>query len=358
MINLDDHTSFQTLDSQGMLEKIDQLPFQLRKAWNLGQAQPLPDLRGVRNIVIAGMGGSALSAELALAFMTPWCAIPVLMLRDYDLPAWANGPGTLMIGCSHSGNTEETLSAFSQAHDRSCRLLAITTGGALAYASRSAGCEPWIYTAAGQSHTSAGWMFGMLLAAFSRQGLLRLTPDELEDHISRTEAALLAQQEILKATVPVGRNPAKRLAGQLYGRTITVMASGYLAPVARRWKGQLNEVAKAWSQFEALPEADHNTLAGLVNPAETLSRVFVIFLRSPSDHPRNRMRSDLTRETFMLEGLTTDWVDARGDGPLAHIWTAMNMGDYAAYYLAMMYGVDPTPATAIQELKTRLEGMD
>ena len=77
----------------------------------------------------------------------------------------------------------------------------------------------------------------------------------------------------------------------------------------------------------------------------------VLFLRAPSDHPRNRLRSDLTRRTFMVEGFNTDFVDACGDTPLSHIWSALHLGDYTAYYLAMMYGVDPTPVPTIAGFK-------
>ena len=104
--------------------------------------------------------------------------------------------------------------------------------------------------------------------------------------------------------------------------------------------------------MEVLPEADHNTLAGTMNPQETLNaHSMTLFLRAPSDHPRNRLRSDLTRKAFMLEGMNTDHVDARGNTPLAHMWTLILFGDYMAYYLAMGYGVDPTPTRALTDFK-------
>jgi glucose/mannose-6-phosphate isomerase len=82
-----------------------------------------------------------------------------------------------------------------------------------------------------------------------------------------------------------------------------------------------------------------------------------LFLRAPSDHPRNRMRSDLTRQAFMLEGLNTDYVDARGNTPLAHMWTLILFGDYMAYYLAMGYGVDPTPVPVVGDFKRSMADM-
>ena len=136
------------------------------------------------------------------------------------------------------------------------------------------------------------------------------------------------------------------------GRWVTIMGSGLLSTVARRWKGQINEVAKAGANFEFLPEANHNTLAGTENPQETLNaHTMTIFLCARSDHPRNHLRSDLTRKAFMLEGLNTDFIEARGDTPLAHIWTTILFGDYMAYYLAMAYGVDPTPIPALLDFK-------
>jgi glucose/mannose-6-phosphate isomerase len=165
-----------------------------------------------------------------------------------------------------------------------------------------------------------------------------------------------SQQMALVAESPIPKNPAKRLAGQLMGRWVTVFGAGVLAPVARRWKGQLNEVAKAVANFEFIPEADHNTLAGVLHPVEVIPpHVMTLFLRAPSDHPRNRLRLDITRKTYMLEGMNVDSYTAKGDSTIAHIWTALHFGDYMAYYLAMAYGVDPTPVSALESLKAALK---
>ncbi len=195
-----------------------------------------------------------------------------------------------------------------------------------------------------------GYSFGLLLALFVRLGFVTDPAPELEKAV----AAMRQQQESLKAEMPAVHNPAKRMAGQLMGRWVVVLGSGILAPVARRWKGQMSEVAKAWAQFEFLPEADHNTLAGVVNPEERLAQMMVLFLRSSLEHPRNQLRIELTRKNFMVEGLNTDIIDAIRrlfpgpylDGPA--------FGDYTAYYLAMAYGVDPTPVAALENLKSEM----
>jgi glucose/mannose-6-phosphate isomerase len=355
-MNLDDSTPFIKLDTLNMLGEIDNLPDQLQSAWELGQTLDVGHASSgtYSYVVISGMGGSAIGADLLAAYIAPICRVPVFVSRDYGLPAWAHGPETLVIASSHSGNTEETLEAFEAARKAECHILAICTGGELEKRANASGVAVWKFKHKGQPRAAVGYSFGLLLAAFARLGLIG-DLDKLTTDVVTTIGTMKEQQEILQADIPVVKNPAKRLAGQLVGRWVNVYGSGILAPVARRWKGQVNEIAKAGAGFEVLPEADHNALAGLIFPADFLSHTMTLFLRAPSDHPRNHLRSDLTRRGFMVEGLNTDIYDAPGESPLAHIWTALHFGDYMAYYLAMVYGVDPTPVEALTNFKTAMK---
>jgi glucose/mannose-6-phosphate isomerase len=296
------------------------------------------------------MGGSAIGADLVAAYTVPRCKVPLVVHRNYDLPAWARGSQTLVIASSHSGNTEETLEAFNLAASLGCRCLALTTGGKLAELCQEKGATLWRFEHRGQPRTAVGFSAGLLLAALTRLGLI---PD-LENDLREAVRAMLDQSMTLQADVPAVNNPAKRMAGQIYGRWVAVVGADQLEPVARRWKTQINEIAKAWAQFEALPEANHNTLAGSGNPEEALAHTMVLFLRAPSYHSRNLLRTDLTKRAFMLEGLNTDFVDAVGVSPLAHQWTALHFGDYTAYYLAMAYGVDPTDIPSIEMFKEEM----
>ncbi|MCJ7529596.1 MAG: bifunctional phosphoglucose/phosphomannose isomerase [Anaerolineales bacterium] len=350
-MNLDNFSAFPQLDTRNMLAEIDNLPDQLQKAWELGQTQPLPSWKGIRQVVLAGMGGSAIGADLLAAYVAPNCPIPVFVHRDYTLPAWASGQETLVVAASHSGNTEETLAAFGYANAGGCRTLALCTGGELAAQAEKIGAPIWHFEHKHMPRAAVGFQFGLLLALFTRLGLIPDPSATFDGAIS----AMRTQQEMLRAAVPVAKNPAKRLAGQLIGRWVTVFGAEFLTPVARRWKGQVSELAKAWGQFEFLPEADHNTLAGTINPEEVLGRMVAIFLRASSYHARNRVRSELTRKMFMLEGINTDFFDARGDTPLAQQWTALHFGDYMAFYLAMAYESDPTPIEALEHFKSEMK---
>ncbi|RLC98285.1 MAG: bifunctional phosphoglucose/phosphomannose isomerase [Chloroflexi bacterium] len=349
-MNLDDSQRVHQFDTSNMLAEIAGLPDQLRSAWEMGLHFPLPDWKGIQRVIIAGMGGSAIGADLLIGYITPICKLPVFIHRDYNLPAWAFGQETLLIASSHSGNTEETLAAFENGIQNGCRILAVTTGGKLSTRAYETGVPCWKFDHKGQPRAAVGFSFGLLLAAFTRLGLV---PDQEQDLADAVEVMKEQQKELL-AGISASLNPAKRLAGQLVGRWVNVIGAGMLAPVARRWKGQINELAKCGAGFDTLPEADHNSLAALVNPEETLSRIATVFIKAASDHPRNQLRARLTQKIYMLEGMNTNDYIAPGDSPLAQQWTTLHFGDYLSFYLAMAYQVDPSPVKAIMDLKAQL----
>lgn len=349
-MNLDDTRRFEELDPAGMLASIDELPEQLETAWVSGGRMPLGEISGVRQVILAGMGGSAIGADLLAAYAMPMATVPVTVWRNYDLPAFAADHGTLVVVSSHSGNTEESLSALEAARDCGAQVVAITTGGKLAEVAGAMGMPVWTFEHTGQPRAAVGWGFGLLLAMFTRLGLIPDPEQELIDAIQ----VMRGQQGSIGAVIPVVQNPAKRMAGQLMDRWPTILGADFLEPVARRWRTQIAELAKAVAQYEALPEADHNMVAGVVNPEALFGSTMVVFLRATQGHPRNLLRVDATRQILMVEGFNTDVIEAAGETRLAQQWSALHFGDYTAYYLAMAYGIDPTPVHAIEDLKRRI----
>lgn len=338
------------IDPENMIGEINGLPEQLETAWNLGLSQPLPQMSAVNLVVIAGMGGSAIGGDLLAGVVVDRSPVPLLVQRDYNLPAYANGRETLVIVSSHSGNTEESLSALATAVQNRCQVVTISTGGKLQTISEKSGISNWSFNHKGQPRAAVGYSFGLLLAMMVRLGLVSDPSQEMEAAIT----AMREQRKVLTTEVPVNQNPAKRLAGQMMGRDVTVFGSGHLAAPARRWKTQINELAKAQAAFEFLPEADHNTLAGACNPEKVLEQTFKMFLQSNLDHPRNILRSQLTRESFMQQGINTDFYQAKGNSKIEQVWNAVQFGDYAAYYLALAYDTDPTAIAPISALKEKM----
>jgi glucose/mannose-6-phosphate isomerase len=350
-MNLDDLSAIKSNDPQDMLGHILSLPDQLESAWKLGLQPELPAGEGIRQVVIAGMGGSAIGADLIEAYTRPFCRVPVVVHRDYGLPAWAEGNHTLVIASSHSGNTEETLSAFTEARERGCRLMALSTGGTLKTQAEAFKAPVLQFIHIGQPRAAVGFSFGLLLAAFSRLGLI---PDQAAN-LKAAVAAMREQMSKLIPESPVKDNPAKRLAGQIVGRFPVIVGADFLAPVARRWKGQFNELAKCWAQYDILPEFDHNSLAALERPEETLEHMVVIFLNANACQKDNQLRVRLSRQVMMTEGVNTDIINATGATSLDQMWNLVHYGDFTAYYLAYLAATDPTPIPAITSLKGEMQ---
>ncbi len=350
-MNLDDLDFFKKTDTQNFLEQIDGLPDQLGQAWEFAQTLPLPDFKDIQNILIAAMGDSAIGAELAAAAVSSSIRLPVTVHRGYDLPAFARGKQTLVICISHSGNSEEVLTAFDMAITNNCSVLVISTGGEIARRAAEKNIPLWKFSYAGTDTMGLAYPFGLVLALFARLGFI---PDPSAD-VAEAVAMMRRSQQHIVAEMIAAKNPAKRYAGQLVGRWVTFVATENLAPVARRWKTQINQISKAGANFEIIPEATHNTLIATINPNPTLNaHTMTLFMRAKSDHPRNRLRSDLMRQAFMLEALNTDVIDGRGESIIAHFWTLIIFGDYMAYYLAMAYGADPSEEDAFVNFKRSL----
>jgi len=350
MVNLDDPKLYEEQDPQRMRDRIAELPVHCADAWRLVQEFSLPEsYRQVQNVVVLGMGGSAIGGALAAALVADECPVPILSVGGYDLPACA-GPETLVVGSSYSGKTEETLSAFGQALERGCRLVAIATGGDLAAIAEEKGLPLLRFSPCLAPRAAIGYSLMLLLGILWRAGLIRDPGDDLDEAIAVVEE----WQRELRPETPTVRNPAKRLAGQLIGRLPVVYSAGFLAPVARRWKGQFNENAKQWAIWEEMPELNHNAVVGYGIPAGIRDQVYVMMLRSPLDHPRVQARWQVTRELLLQEGIAPDEIWARGSNRLAQMLSLIHFGDYVSLYLAMLNGADPTPVRPIDYLKKRL----
>lgn len=342
-----DAIDFSAADPMDMLARIRELPLQCRQSWAAVSGATLPEscCRAL-NVAVLGMGGSAIGGDLARSLVSASCRAPITVLRDYDLPAWVD-ENTLVIASSYSGNTEETLSAFEEATARGSHMVAMTTGGKLQEAAVAAGATVFPVTYVSQPRAALGWSLVPMLGLLQAAGF---SPDQSVAVAEAADVMDLLQAEI-DATVPEHGNAAKQLARRLQGRIPVVYGSGLLSEVARRWKGQMNENAKNWSFYEVLPELNHNAVLGYEFPADLAARLTVIMLSAPGDHPRNRVRQTVTAELLRRAGVKVEDVSARGQSPLAQILSAIHLGDYVSYYLAILNGVDPSHVNAINYLK-------
>jgi len=347
---LDDLEALRRLDRSDMLGAAAALPGQVRDAWAISRSLSLPDShRAVTSVAVLGMGGSAIGGDLVRGIWAGRLRVPVVVVRGYDLPAWV-GPSTLVIASSHSGTTEETVSTFGQAAARKSPSAIISTGGTLLEVARRAGLPSLAFPGGGQPRASVGYSITLLAGLLERAGLLDLADAEVDAAARSADLRVTASAPELATA----ENEAKRLAWAIVDRLPIIEASGLLAPVARRWKTQLNENSKTSATWEELPEATHNAVVGYPQPDTLKDHLIVVFLESDHDHERDRLRARLSRELLDASGVSHEVITVSGDGRFGSALDAIVRGDFASIYLAALYGIDPTPVESIQALKQAL----
>lgn len=332
-----------------MLDYIHGLPEQLE--YCLQQEYRIPIASGISNVVVAGMGGSAIGGDVLRCCLSTRKSVPVLVSRDYRLPGFV-GRDSLVLAVSYSGNTEETISAFEDARAKGAQILAVTTGGHLGSLAEKAGI-PLITIPAGLPPRSAlGYLFSPLALMVEKAGLA----DSMRDELRETAAVLKEIREELYSDEPDESNPAFKLAWELKDCIPVIWAAGSALEVAAmRWKGQINENAKAPAYYNCFPELNHNEFTGLECPEMLTKRIAVIVLRGGEEEPRTSRRVEITREILSDRITRFFTVHARGRSRMAQLFSLMYTGDFTSTYLAAIYGIDPVPVSLIETLKKRLQ---
>jgi glucose/mannose-6-phosphate isomerase len=349
-INLDDMELYKKADPDGMLARIKELPAQCRQAWQQTMDFLLPAGHAeVDKVVILGMGGSAIGGDLVRTLVEDECRVPVIVHRDYGLPAWVDGR-TLVIGSSYSGNTEETLSGFEAALKTKARIIAMTTGGRLQKLAEAAKIPVFKIEYIAQPRAALGFSFIPTLGVLQKLGLFK---DKSAD-IAETVRLLEDMSSRLDEKSPLGKNPAKGLAQRLHGRLPVIYGAGIASEAAHRWKTQVNENAKAWAFYEVFPELNHNATVGFQFPPEVVRVLRVVMLRSPLFNARVKLRYEVTAELLRQAGVAFEYVDGEGRSALSQMVSLVSIGDYTSYYLAILNRTDPCPVKVIDYLKGRL----
>lgn len=350
-VDLNDFAAIQANDPGKMLEALRNLPEQCQEALAIGRKVSIPEShRDISNIVITGLGGSAIGGDFLRLFVGDRIGVPVIVNRDYTLPKFI-GPKTLIFTVSYSGNTEETLSAYAQAREKGARIVALTNGGKLRQLAETDGVPVIVVPAGISPRAATGYLLMPTLAVLESIGLI----DELDQQIADLVTNLKALVEKLQPETPVDLNPAKQIALRFYGKLpIIWAASGNTEVVATRWKGQINENAKAPAYWNIFPELNHNEIVGFEEPADLLKNLEIVILRDQNDHPRVQQRMEISQEIIknVVSGVTE--VRSAGETRLARLFTLTYIGDFVSVYLAALYGIDPTPVKNIDFLKNKL----
>jgi glucose/mannose-6-phosphate isomerase len=338
--------SIKRVDRSGMVELILAQGAHLADAMRRVGIAGLPHDDRSGGLVVCGMGGSAIGADLAGAVLLRRARRPLRTVRDYALDTWV-AKDTLVVCASYSGNTEETLACYAQAKARDLPRVVITTGGKLGHLARTDGVPVISLPAGMQPRASVVYMLVSVLACAEACGAVR----GIRSAIERAGAPLTQLAQELGPAAPE-ESFAKALAVSLRGTVPVIYGAGATSAVAVRWKAQLNENAGVHAFASTLPEADHNEICAW--GSVPLAPLSAVFLGDRLFDARMRRRMELTAMSAEFTAGNIEFAEGRGATPLDRVLSLVLIGDLVSVYLAVLEAVDPTPVAAIERFKAAL----
>lgn len=353
MTLLDNIEQIRGNDPENMYNRIFDLPEQMQDALRIARAWKIDPsyFSDIENIVVVGMGGSAIGGDLARSYLAGKLMIPFHVCRNYELPEYVDD-ASLVIASSYSGNTEETLAAVDDALNRKAMIAAISTGGMLKDIARLNDIPMVIVPSGIQPRAALGYSFVPLMQFLEHVKVVTNVSKDIEQVI---EALKSYRNEYIEDQA-TDINPAKKLASKLHGRIPIIYTGPSLTEaVGLRFKGQICENAKILAFANQFPEFNHNELVGWSTQIEPIKdQLIVVMLRDSGDHPQVVKRMDIVRQIIEETGVEVIDISSRGGTPLVRMFSLIQMGDFASYYLAALNKVDPTPVEAISKLKDAL----
>lgn len=345
--------NFLNLDNSNMFQTLVDFHKQIR-AFSIDNQKKikLQNPHKINKIVIIGMGGSAISGDLARSYIAnniPEIEIPITVIRNYQIPNWI-GNDTLVIAISYSGNTEETITSLNQAMEKTNNIVCITSGGELEQIAITKNLPLLTIPTGYQPRAALGYLFiavyNFLISSFCKVCTLSRTVIEEQMLADFLEAKAKVYSELTED------NPALSLANKLFGKQVIIYSSSNILDVVNlRWRGQMHENAKNMAFGGFLPEMDHNEINSYQFPASVIENSHLLFLVDASDNPRTINRIKATHQIINEKWNNAQILESSEEIPLIRIFNLIYLADWTSYYLAILNNQDPTPIPLISQLK-------
>lgn len=324
-----------------MYDLIRAFPDHLQEALSIGRSAKLVNPGGpYTNVVVTGLGGSGIGGRIAAQAVAHEATCPIDVYSNYYLPAYV-GRNSLVIACSYSGNTEETLAAMNEAMEKGARVVCITSGGIMLETAKAKGLDHIVIPGGNPPRTMLAYSLTQQFFVLRHFGIIK---EAYESAIARAAMQLKTDQELIKAK-------GKELADELFGKRAVVYSEASTEAVCIRFRQQLNENSKELCWHHAIPEMNHNELVGWAGGSDHLS---VVIFRHKDDHPRSQIRMEINKEIFAKHTTHIHEVWSQGDDRLGRQIYLIHLGDWASWYLAERKGVDATEIGVINMLKGKL----
>ncbi|HUS52307.1 MAG TPA: SIS domain-containing protein [Candidatus Bathyarchaeia archaeon] len=351
---LDDLGAMKKIDQSNSLGSITAFPQQLRQNWDqISKLKTPSECEGAKNIVVAGMGGSAIGGRIARSLGEKELKIPFYVNTEYQLPEFVDET-SLVVVASYSGNTEETLSCLADAKKKKAKIWAMATGGKLAEEIKGGKIPGFIFAPkdnyTGYPKTAIGYSLGGILGILSRLGYLHLKNDSFNHALVELEKA--SQDFLPEASLD--ENPAKKIASTLVGRIGIFISSEHLQGAAYAIKNQINENAHSQALFFDLPEMDHHLIEAFSNLKKAKKDLFYHFINSDLFYSRVKIRYPITQKLLKKQGFFVAEYNLKSKNKLGQIFETVQLGGLVSFYLSILNNEDPGWEPWIPFLKKEL----
>lgn len=326
-----------------MLTLIAELPNHILEAISIFKGTEVSEKHNISNVVIAGLGGSGIGGTIAAELSSRQSSVPVVVNKGYHMPAFVNEQ-TLVIACSYSGNTEETLMAYGEARERGAQISVITSGGTLLKNAQAHDYNHFVIPGGNPPRSMLGYSLSILLLMLDVYGV---TSSHAEAKLKTSARLLLDEQGSIKIN-------ARALAEKTFNNIPVVYACAGFTGVATRWRQQFNENAKLPGWDAEIPEMNHNELVGWSGGTDAYA---VYFLRSTDDFWRNQKRIDIVRDLIQKRVPQVYEVWTQGASAIEQVFYFIHLGDWISYYLSEKRGVDIMSIDDIDYLKDALSNI-
>ena len=336
------------LDQSDMRGAITEFPNQIKKSFSImNNWVPYKKYQNIQNIMVLGMGGSAIGGDVARVLAQNACTVPVFVNRSYNIPEWV-GLNTLILASSYSGGTEETLSAFALCRERNCPIIVLSTGGIITDYAGEYDLDKITIPGGYQPRAALGFSFSLILILLSRLGFVQ---NKIIEMVEKSIDLL----ESLSTEMNKAGNKALTFAENIHTTCPIIYGSEELTWVAAlRFRGQLAENAKMLSFHHHFPEQNHNEIEGwTVNP-DIMKRLSIIWIKDEDDHPGTQARMRISSTLLESTAGSQLEVSQPGANRVERLLKLIHYTDWISYYAALLNNVDPTPVKRIQELKIKI----
>lgn len=327
-----------------MYQLIDAFPQQLQEALEIGRKAQLKAPGGpYTNVVVTGLGGSGIGGRIAAQLVAADATCPIEVYSNYYLPNYV-GKGSLVIACSYSGNTEETLAAMDQALAKGARVVVVTSGGTMLETAKAKGLDHIVIPGGNPPRTMLAYSLVQQFYVLRHFGIIG----------GAFESAIKAAAGMLEQDKEAIKKAAQELTEKLVGKRLIIYSEASTEAVSIRFRQQVNENSKELCWHHAIPEMNHNELVGWAGGDKSLG---VVIFRHKEDHERTQIRMEINKAVFEKYTPNIHEVWSKGDSAFARQLYLINLGDWVSYYWAEKKGVDPSEIAVINMLKGKLAEM-